>query len=63
MVEPVSKSIASAFGVGWCSAWYPWVAFIHMLAVAVFIRVAGVEAMLGAVEFDLVPFSSLCIFD
>ena len=63
MVEPISKCIASAFGVCWCSAWDPWMAFIHMLAVAVFVLVACVEAMLGAIKFDLVPFSSLCVFD
>ena len=63
MVELVGKRIASAFRIGWCSAWDPWMTFVHMLAVAVFIGVTGVEAMFGAVELDLVPFSSLCIFD
>ena len=56
MVELVSACIISAFGVGWCSTRYPWMSFVQMLAIAVFVGVAGVETMLRTVEFCLVPF-------
>ena len=37
--------------------------FAHMLVIAILIRVAGVESVLGAVELHLVPLPSLGVFD
>ena len=55
MIELVSMSGVSPFGVGWSGTWNPWMPFVCMFAVAVFVRVAAVEAMLGATEFHLMP--------
>ena len=62
MVEFISMSSVSSLCVGDGRTWCPWVSFVHVLAIAVFIRVAGVEAMLGAAEFNLVTFLPLGIF-
>ena len=55
VIELVSMSGVSPFGVGWSGTWNPWMPFVCMFAVAVFVRVAAVEAMLGATEFHLTP--------
>ena len=62
VIELVGRSIATAFGVGQSCPRHPWMAFVHMLVVAVFVWVAGVEPMLWAVEFNLVPFLPLGVF-
>ena len=62
MINLVRISAVSTLGVAQGCSWYPWMPFVHMLAIAVFIGVTGIVTMLGTVEFDLVPFLPLGIF-
>ena len=37
VVELVSMIVVSAFGVGQCCTWCPWMSLVHMLVVIIFI--------------------------
>ena len=45
MIEFVSKGSASAHGIGCSCTWDPWVTFVDVLVVAVFVGVADVESV------------------
>ena len=61
MIEFISISVVSSPSIAESCSWYPWMPFVHMLSIAIFIGVAGIITMFGTVEFDLAPFPPLRI--
>ena len=55
VIELVCMSGVSTSGVGQSGPGDPWMPLVHVFAVAIFVGMAAVESMLGAMEFHLMP--------